>query len=228
MAKLIDRATFDVTGQLPAAVSRPLYAGLGATDRAVEVLRGAVADVQQRTLTVQQEVQKTVSALDYRPEALRRQATEAVSARVDAFGKDAQARRRVVEQRVAGLQAEAKDLPVRLQKLVDTQVATATETYDELVKRGEVLVGRIRRQPSTKAAAKSAHTTEVKAKTTRTQAAKTAGSAKRSASRTTRATAKKAAKSPARSSAKATATSAKKTASSAARATTDAAAKIGD
>jgi hypothetical protein len=211
---------FDIPTQLPERVTRPLYAGVGATDRVVEVVRDAVADVQQRALALQ----KSVSGLEYQPQALRRQATQAVTARVDEIGKDAQARRRALEERVAALQAEAKDLPVRLQKLVDDQVATAGVTFDELVKRGEVLVGRIRRQPSTAATTSSARTTTAKAKTTRTQASKTASTAKKSASRTT----KKAAKSPARSSAKATATAAKSTAANAAQAAGDAAQKIGD
>lgn len=200
MATLIDRARLDIATQiptqLPTAVSRPLYAGVGATDRVVEVVR---------------------------------EATDAVTARVDAWGKkDTRARRALVEKRLSELQADAKELPARLQKLVDDQVATAGEAYDELVKRGEVLVGRIRRQPSTAATREAAATTTAKARTTRTQATKTARTAKKSATRSARSTAKKAANSPARSSAKATATSAKKTASQAARATTDAAAKVGD
>jgi heparin binding hemagglutinin HbhA len=194
------KARFDIPTQLPTGVTRPLYAGIGVTDRVVEVVREAVADVQKRAEAVQKDVQKTVS------------------------GKDAQARRQAVEQRVVSLQADAQELPARLQKLVDDQIATVGVTLDELVKRGETLVGRIRRQPSTTATTASATTTPAKAKTTRTQASKTAKTAKKSTTRTT----KKAAKSPARSSAKATSTSARKTAASAARATGDAATKVGD
>ena len=208
------KARFDIPAQLPSSVARPIHAGIGVTDRMVAVLRVVLADMQKRAAEVQKDVQKTVSGIDYQPQALRQQATQAVTARVDALGKDARAGRRVVEKRLADVQAEAKGLPVRLQKLVDDQVATAGSTFDGLAKRGGTLVVRIRRQPSTTA----------KAKTTRTQATKTATTAKKSATRTT----KKAAKSPARSSAKATATAAKKTASNATRATTDAAQKLGD
>jgi hypothetical protein len=210
------KARIDIPSHLPEGLARPLYAGVGATDRVVEVVREAVADVQKRALAVQ----KTLSGLEYQPQALREQATQAV----DVLSKDAQARRRVIEQRIAEVQSEAGDIPTRLQKLVDDQVSTAAVTYDELVKRGETLVGRIRRQPSTAATTSSAKTTTAKAKTTRTQATKTAQATKKSASRTT----KKAAKSPARSSAKATATAAKNTAGNAAQATTEAAEKIGD
>jgi hypothetical protein len=235
----VAKARFDIPTQLPAGVTRPIYAGVGVTDRVVEVVREAVADVQKRALAVQKDVQKTVSGFDYQPQALREQASQVVTAGVDALGKDAQARRRAAEQRVAGLQTEAKGIPTRLQELVDDQVATAAVTYDELVKRGETLVGRIRRQPSTSATTASAKTTKAKAKTTRTQATKTAKTAQKSTARATRKTAKtaqkstarttrKAAKSPARSSAKASTTSARKTANTAARATAEAAQKVGD
>ncbi len=215
------KARFDIPTQLPIAVARPVYAGVGATDRIVAVVREAVADVQKRAVEVQQEVQKTVAGLDYQPQALREQATQAVTSGVDTLSKDAQARRRAAEQQLAELRADARNLPVRLQKLVDDQVAQAVVTYDELVRRGETLVGRIRGQQSTRDAAASAQTTTAKVKTTRTQATK---AAKKSAS-----TAKKTArKSPATSSAKATRTAAKKTAAKTARATTDAASKVGD
>jgi hypothetical protein len=205
------KARFDIPNTLPAGVARPLYAGVGATDRVVAVVRDAVADVQNRAVALQKA---------YQPQALRQQATQTAGV----LGKDAQARRRALESRVADLQAEAKDLPVRLQKLVDDQVATAGVTYDDLVKRGEILIGRIRRQPSSRATAASAKTTTAKAKTTRTQASKSASTAKKSAARTT----KKATQSRARSSAKATTTAAKTTAANATRATTDAAKKVGD
>jgi heparin binding hemagglutinin HbhA len=219
------QAKFDIPSHVPVVVARPIYAGVGATDRVVEivreVVRGALADVQKRALAAQEDVQKTVAGIDYQPQALREQATRAVSARVGSFGKDALAGRRAVENRVAGFQTEAKNLPVRLQKVVDDQVTTAGDTYEDFVRRGETLVGRIRHQQSTREAGASAKTTKAKAKTTRTQATKTA---KKSAS-----TAKKTARtSPAKSSAKATATSAEETATSAAQTTTDAASNVGD
>ena len=57
---------------------------------------------------------------------------------------------------------------------VDSNVAVASDAYDDLVKRGRTLVGRIRRQQSTKDAVAAAETTVTKAKTTRTQATKAA------------------------------------------------------
>jgi hypothetical protein len=198
-----------------------VYAGVGVTDRVIEALREALADAQKRALAVQQDVQKTVSALDHQPQVLRHHATRAVSGGVDTLGKDAQARLRVAEQRLAAVQADARTLPVRLQKLVDEQVSSAVETYDGFVRRGETLVGRIRRQPATQEATAAAQTTTAKAKTTRTQATKTAKKSASTANKTAR-------KSPAKSSAKATATSAKKTASNTAAATAQAASKVGE
>jgi heparin binding hemagglutinin HbhA len=215
------KARFDIPTQLPVAVARPVYAGVGATDRVVAVVREAVADVQKRALAVQQDVQKTVAGLDYQPHALREQATRAVTSGVDTVSKDAQARRRALEHQLAELRADARNLPVRLQKLVDEQVTHAVETYDELVRHGETLVGRIRGQQSTREAAASAQTTTAKARTTRTQATAAAKKTASPAKKTAR-------KSPAKSSAKATRTSAKKTAAKTARATADAASKVGD
>ena len=207
------KARFDIPTQIPNGATRPLYAGVGMTDLVVETVRDYVADVQKRL----DDVQKSVSALEAKPEVLRDRAGKAVADRLDSLNKDAVARRRVIEQRVAELQSEVQAFPTRLQKLVDTQVSTAGDTYADLVKRGESLVGRIRRQQSTQDAETAAKTTVTKAKTTKTQATKAA-----------KKTTTKARKSPAKSSSKATATAAKKTATSANQAVVDAAEKIGD
>jgi ElaB/YqjD/DUF883 family membrane-anchored ribosome-binding protein len=205
------KATFDLPTQIPPVAARPLYAGVGVTDLVVEAVRDYVADVQKRLDGVQKSVSET------KPEVLRDRAGKAVADTIDSLNKDAQARRRVIEQRVAELQSEVQTLPTRLQKLLDEQVATAGDTYADLVKRGESLVGRIRRQQSTQDAETAAKTTVTKAKTTKTQATKAA-----------KKTTTKARKSPAKSSSKATATAAKKTATSATQAVVDAAEKIGD
>jgi hypothetical protein len=206
------KAKFDIPTQIPAGATRPLYAGVGVTDLVVGVVRDYVADVQKRL----DEVQKSVTKLDVQPQVLRDQATKVVSTRVETLNKDALARRRLIEKRVTLLQSEVQTFPTRLQKLVDEQVATAGDTYAELVKRGESLVDRIRGQQSTREAASSAKTTVTKAKSTRTQAGKAA-----------KKTATKAKKSPARSSAKATRTAAAKTTSSAVHAAGEATGQVG-
>ncbi|WP_107773445.1 hypothetical protein [Nocardioides sediminis] len=154
---------------------KPVYAYVGVTDLAVEVVRDLVTETQTRIAGVQKDVTARVADVQKTagdPKALRERATTVVSARVDALAKDAKARREAIESRVAELQAEAKAYPGKVQKLVDDNVSQATDTYAELVKRGETLVGRVRRQQSTQATAASAKTTVTKAKTTATQAKK--------------------------------------------------------
>jgi hypothetical protein len=196
------KAKFDIKTE----ATRGLYAGAGVDDLAVAAVREYVAKGQTRFA----DVQKDVAGIDYSPEALRKQ----VNARVEALSKEAKARRAAAEARVAGLRKEAT---TRVSENADT----ATDAYGDLVKRGESLVSRIRRQETTKATTRSAKTTTSKAKTTSTQAKKTA-------KKSTSAAKKTAKKSPAKSSAKATATAAKSTASNAARATSDGASKVGN
>jgi hypothetical protein len=196
------KAKFDIKSE----ATRGLYAGAGVADLAVETVREYVAEAQTRFA----DVQKNVAGFDYSREALRKQ----INARVEALSKDAKARRAAAEARAAELRKEATTL-------VSENANTATDAYGDLVKRGETLVGRIRRQEATKATTRSAKTTSSKAKTTSTQAKKTA-------KKSTAAAKKTAKKSPAKSSAKATATAAKSTASNAAQATSDGASKVGN
>jgi DNA-binding ferritin-like protein (Dps family) len=203
------KAKFDIkTLELPAAAAKPLYAGVGATDLAVEYVREYVADVQKKFAEVQKDVQSRVSGVqkdvqtrvsgvqknvkdfEFEPKALREQTVT------------------VVNSRVTELRSDAKVQAEKVQSLVNDNVATVTDTYGDLARRGEQLVARIRKQEATKATVASAQTTAAKAKTTKTQA-KTG--------------AKKAS-----SSAKATRTSAKKTASKAGKATTTGAKKVGN
>ena len=218
------KTKFDIKSE----ATRPLYAGVGVTDLAVELVRGYVTGVKHRVA----DVQKSVTDGDLQPQALRGQAVTVVSDRVQALSKEAKARREAIEARVAELQNEAKELPAKVQALVNENVATVTSAYGDLAKRGETLVGRIRGQESTQAAKSAAKTTTAKAKTTKTQAAKTTKSTAKTTTAGARSTAKKATttakKSPAKSAAKATTTAAKTTAENAATATTEAAEKVGD
>jgi hypothetical protein len=216
-------AKFDiksVQSEATKSAQRALRAGVGVTDLAVEVVRDYVAEAQKLAQKAQHDLatrvtdlQKTVTTFE--PKTFGAQAA-----------KDAKARRVAIEKRVAQLQAqiqsEAAAVPAKVQKSLDANVATATDVYGDLVKRGELLVGRIRRQDTVDAA----EATVTKAKTTKTQATKaakkTTTAAKKSATST-----KKRTTAP-RSSAKATVTSAKKTVSAGSRALADAAEKVGD
>ena len=76
------QAKFDIKNE----ATRQFYAGVGVTDRAVELVRDYVADMQKRLV----ELQKSIADLDLEPEHLRKQATT----RFEALNKDAIARRK--------------------------------------------------------------------------------------------------------------------------------------
>jgi hypothetical protein len=181
-------AKFDIKTE----ATRGLYAGAGVADLAVEAVKEYVAEAQKRLA----EVQKSFADFD-----------------IQDLSKEAKTRRTLIEKRVVELQDEAQKLPTRVQSLVNENVETATETYDDLVKRGETVVRRFRNKPATKQTVSNAKTTAAKAKTTKTQATKAAKSANVSVKKPS---SKKTAT--AKSSAKATGTAAKKTAASAAKA----------
>lgn len=205
------KATFDVPTDVLREATRVLYAGVGANDRAVEVVRGLVTTASQSAQRTVAGVQRNVGSVDLSPRSLRK----------------------AIETRVVELQDGAKAYPAKVQARVTGLVDENVAAYGDLVKRGETLVGRIRRQQSTTEAATAARTTVTKARTTRTQAGGTATatrtatkSAARSAAKKSTAPRKKAATT--RSSAKATATAARRTAAGTARAVADAAEKVGD
>ncbi len=74
-------ATFDNLKTDLKVAAKPLYAGVGATDLAVELVRDYVTEAQKRFA----DAQKRVTDLDLEPTALRDQATTVVTARVDAL-----------------------------------------------------------------------------------------------------------------------------------------------
>ena len=221
MATTKIRAKFDIRTE----ARKPLYAGVGVTDLAVEIVRDLVTETQTRLTSTN-------------PKALREQAVTVVGSRVDALAKGSKAYRAAVEAHVAELQSEARAYPGKVSTLVDDNVSSAADAFADLVERGESLVGRIRRQQSTKATVTSAKTTVAKAKTTNTQARKTSSAATKTAKTAVKkatVTAKKTNTKPAtkeaaatKSSAKATVTAATKTADNAVKAVSDAARKIGD
>jgi hypothetical protein len=131
---------FDLkTVDLKSEAQRGLHAGVGAADLAFETVKEYVAEAQKRAQkrfeSYQKDAQKaftsaqkSVKDFEFQPQALRSQATTVLNARVEELSKDAKARREAIEKRVAGLQGEA------------------TETYEDLVKRGETVVKRFRKQ----------------------------------------------------------------------------------
>ena len=92
------KAKFDVKNE----ATRAFYAGVGANDLAVEVVRDLVATAQ-----------KSVTQIDLDPKALREQAVTILSARVDTVTNDAKARRKAVEARVAEWRTTPRASPPR-------------------------------------------------------------------------------------------------------------------
>lgn len=181
--------------------TRPFYAVVGAGDLAVEHARTYATDVQARFAKVELE-----------PKVLRDQARTIVVARVDELTKD------------------AKEAQAKVESFTNDTVAELNETYGDLAARGKDLVNRIRKQQATQDAKAAGKTTVAKAKTAKTQTAKSAkasASTAEQAANTTTSAAKKTG-STAKRNIKATSTSAKKTASATTKAATDAAEKVGD
>ena len=176
---------------LRSEATKSLYAGAGVVDLAVEAVREYVADVQKKLVDLQKDatskfegVSKSVKDFDFEPKTIRTQVETVVNARVEALSDEAKARRTAIEKRVAELQGEALAIPGTVRKQLDETTATATATYADLAKRGEVLVGRIRKQESTQATKTAAKTTTAKkspakksATATKTAATKTATAA---------------------------------------------------
>ncbi len=108
--------------------TRPLYAGVGVTDRAVEAVRGSLAQSQKRINDVQADARQ----ID-----------------LDTVTREAKARRAAVEARITELQKSVQSVPSRIQARITAELSERELTYGQLVDRGETLVERIRRQGST-------------------------------------------------------------------------------
>ena len=120
-------AKFDIKTE----ATKPLYAGVGVTDLAVELVRDYVTVAQKR---VSRPRPRRTSA---RSSSSRRRCATRPATRVDAISKDAKAAVPDREAVAAGL--------------VDENLATVGDAYGDLINRGESLVTRIRKQESTKA-----------------------------------------------------------------------------
>ena len=68
-------AKFDIKNDIKFA-TKPLYAGVGVTDLAVERVRGLVSEAQKRTQKRVAEAQKNVRKVELEPKALRDQAVD--------------------------------------------------------------------------------------------------------------------------------------------------------
>jgi hypothetical protein len=147
---------------VPAAVARPVYAGVGATDLAVEIVRGYVTDVQAKVNARVADVQKSVKGFEVpQPKSLQ---DKAVAQLTDTRTK--------FEAKLAELQADAKAFPAKAQTKLDENVATLTKQYADLAKRGESVVIKIRKGDEVKAPAKTPGSVAKKAPAKKTPAKK--------------------------------------------------------
>ncbi|MBS4753313.1 hypothetical protein KG112_10920 [Nocardioides sp. zg-ZUI104] len=128
----IDLKTIDLP-DVPVA-TKPLFAGVGATDLAFEKVLGYVAEVQTNVKNFELPEPKSIQ-------------DKAVSSLADGKGK--------VEARISDLQTEAKALPGKVQSTVDkaqstvkekidANLAVATALYSDLAKRGESVVDKLK------------------------------------------------------------------------------------
>jgi hypothetical protein len=132
--------------EFPPVAAKPLYAGVGATDIAVQkvvtYVTGVQAKVTAKVVDVQKDVtakvadvQKQVKGFELpEPKSLQAKAVEAVTER-----------RKVAEAKLAEIQTEAKGLPTTVKVKYDENLTLLVSTYGDLVKHGETVVTRIRK-----------------------------------------------------------------------------------
>ena len=142
----VDLKTIDLP-DVPDVAAKPLYAGVGVTDLAVEKVKGYVTEVQIKVNARVADVQKSVKEFEVpQPKTLQDKATAQLN--------DSRAK---FESRLSELQSDAKALPTRVQTTVkkqyDENVATLTGTYADLAKRGESVVTKLRKGDAVKAPA---------------------------------------------------------------------------
>ena len=167
-------AKFDIKTQ----ATKPLYAGVGATDRAVKAIRGAVSETQKRL----DDVQRNVKNIDLEPKALRDQAVtrlsglqaEATSTVTDAYGhlvsRGEGLVTRIRRQESTKATAASAQTTTAKAKTTRTQATKATKSTAKKTS-----------TPARKTAAKKSTAPKSSAKATATAAKKTAANATQAA-----------------------------------------------
>lgn len=135
---------------LPKDVSvpvKPLYAGAGVADAAYATVKEYAAGVQKKVESYRgdatakyAEVKKSVTSFE--PKSLQSKAKASYAEFAGTSKKT-----------VSELQADAKALPGKARAKLDETTTSVTGTYDDLAKRGEVFVAKLRGKPAPKAPA---------------------------------------------------------------------------
>ena len=182
--------------KLPAVeVPKPVYAGAGVAGLAVEAVKEYVdtltAVAQARGAAVAARVygyQKQVAGFE--PKSFADTVQGKATARVESLTAEAKARRAKVEARVGELQVDALALPDKVTSFYKETATEALGTYEDLAKRGEVFVARLRGETPAAPAAKKATAKKATAKKAPAakSTAKKAPAAKKATATTTTAT----------------------------------------
>ncbi|MDH2413356.1 hypothetical protein [Nocardioides sp. CER19] len=135
-------------------VPKPVYAGAGAAELAVAAVKEYVDSVSKKVLDARGDVTARVSgyqkqAAGFEPKAFADTVQSKATARVGSLTAEAKARRAVIESLVSTLQADAKALPGKVTSFYKETSADALGSYQDLAKRGEVLVAKLRGEAPT-------------------------------------------------------------------------------
>jgi len=156
--------SFDVN--LPAVSPKPLYAGAGVADLAVAAVKEYAAGVQKKLSDYRSDAtarfagaKKSVTAFE--PTSLP------AKARASYADFSGQTRKTVTE-----LQADVRSLPGKARAKLDETTSSATDTYADLAKRGEVFVAKLRGKAVPAAPTKATKAPSAKTTTTKTAAKK--------------------------------------------------------
>jgi hypothetical protein len=155
IAKLkIDLSRLDLNS---VEVPKPVYAGAGVAGLAVETVKGAVGTLSKKLTGYRGDVSARVAGYQkqvagFEPKAFADSIQSRTTAGVGTLAAQAKARRAAVESGVSGLQAEAKTLPGLVTSFYKETSSEALGAYEDLAKRGEVLVARLRGEAPTEVA----------------------------------------------------------------------------
>lgn len=155
--------SFDVT--LPAVSPKPFYAGAGVADVAYEAVKEYATGVQKRidgyrTEATAKFADAKKSVTSFEPKTLPARAKASYA---DFSGQ--------TKKTVTELQADVRAFPGKAKAKLDETTSSATGTFDDLAKRGEVFVAKLRGKPApAPVKAPATKTTPAKSTATRTSA----------------------------------------------------------
>lgn len=132
--------------ELPQVAAKPLYAGVGATDIAVQKVVTYVTDVQAKVtakvVDVQRDVTAKVAGVQKQVKGFELPEPKTLQ---DKAAKAAAERRKVAEARISELRSDVTGLPTTVKAKYDENLTFVVSTYADLAKRGETVVTRIRK-----------------------------------------------------------------------------------